>query len=354
MTLIYFILLLSIIVIIHEFGHLLAAKAFNVYCQEFSVGMGPEIYRHKGKETDFVLRLLPLGGFVAMAGDNDNALETDVDETDIPFERTLKGISPIKRIIVMLAGVFNNFLLGLLIISMILLANGSYQKAPEPRIASIAIDSPAEIAGFKENDLITKVAYKGTDIKPIDFSEMSLFIASYDGDGELVFTVERDGSVIDLTVKPLYKQEENRYLIGVTAVDGETIKINFFNSFYYGFLYCISLLKSIFISLIQLLHGLGLDNLSGPVGIYQATGEAASYGLISYLVMMAVISLNIGLMNLLPLPILDGGRVLLTLIEMIIGHPLDKKFEEALMTASLILMLFLFIFTTYRDILRIF
>ena len=111
-----FALLLSVIVSIHEFGHLVAAKIFGVYCKEYSIGMGPKIFSKKGKETEYSIRALPLGGFVAMAGDNENALETSVDTTDIPFERTLPGIARWKRIIIMLAGIFMNMILAIFIL----------------------------------------------------------------------------------------------------------------------------------------------------------------------------------------------------------------------------------------------
>ena len=355
MTLILFLLLLSVIVILHEGGHLIAAKIFNVYCSEYSIGMGPVLWQKQGKETVYSVRALPIGGFVAMAGDTDNELETKVDDSEIPPERTLTGIAKWKKIIIMLAGIAMNFLLAWVIIALVLNAAGGYSLSPKAEIASVVAGSPAEKAGLQAGDLILEISSEnGTSVKPKQFDDLTAYMMTYQGDYALTYKVQRGEQVIDLTVYPSYDNEEGRYLIGIYAPPGEVVKVNLLNCWYYSFDYCRFMISTMLMSLGQLFRGVGLNQLSGPIGIYQATGEAASMGASSYLLMVALISLNIGLINALPLPILDGGRVLLTLVEAVMGRPLSKKMENALMTASTILVLMLFVFATSQDLLRLF
>lgn len=354
LTLILFILLLSLIVVVHEFGHLIVAKMFGVYCHEFSIGMGPAIVSKKGKETTYSIRAFPLGGFVAMAGDSDNALETSVD-VEVPYERTLLGIAPYKKILIMLAGIFMNILLAIFIIAMVFLFNKVYAVAPDTTIASIQENSPAYEAGLMPNDYIVSLSMgNGISSRPKDFNDLLAFIVSYDGNGPITFEVKRGDELLNLEVYPTYNTQEERYVVGIGASESKVVNIDIFNCWYYAIDYACYVIRTIFMSLTQLIRGFGLQNLSGPVGIYRATDQAISMGMQSYFLMLAIISLNIGIFNALPLPIMDGGRVLITIVEMIIGHPISKKFESALMGASVLLLLVILVFATYQDILRLF
>ena len=355
MTLILFLILLSVIVILHEGGHLIAAKIFGVYCEEYAIGMGPVIWQKKGKETKYSVRALPIGGFVAMAGDTDNQLETKVDETEIPPERTLTGIAKWKKIIIMLAGIMMNFLLAWVIVALVLNSAGGYALSPKAEIASVVEGSPAEKAGLQAGDLIVEISSEnGTSVKPKQFDDITAYMMTYEGEYALTYKVKRGDQLLDLKVYPSYSNEEGRYLIGIYAPQAEVVKVNLANCWYYSFDYCRFMMSTMLMTLSQLFRGIGLNQLSGPVGIYQATGQAASMGVSSYLLMMAVISMNIGLINALPLPILDGGRVLLTLVEAVLRRPLSKRLENALMTASTILVLALFLFVTSQDLMRLF
>ncbi len=354
-TIILFIVLLSVIVIIHEFGHLCVAKLFGVYCQEFSVGMGPKIFSKKGKETEYSLRAIPLGGFVAMAGDSDNDLETKVDTTNIPPERTLPGIAPWKRICVMLAGITMNFLLAIVIMSILLLHIGSYSISPEPIIKTVTPGSPAAEAGLMGGDRIVKVSLEnGMSETPDTFYEMSVFLANYDGTGKFYFEIERDGEIKNISVMPEYDAESERYLIGITSGDYQIVDVTLGNCVRFAADHLWTVSKMIITTLLALFRGIGLNNVSGPVGIYNTTAEAVARGASYYFELMALISLNVGIFNALPLPVLDGGRVVLTLIEVVIGHPVSKKIENAVMGISIALLLGLMLLATYQDVLRIF
>ena len=352
-NLILFALLLSIIVSVHEFGHLVAAKIFGVYCKEYSIGMGPKVFSKKGKETEYSIRALPVGGFVAMAGDTDNQLETSVDTTDIPYERTLPGIAVWKRIIVMLAGIFMNLILAILIYSMLILQNGQYVTSSKPEIVSVVEDSPAQKAGIKEGDIVTYIGFlNGLSIAPESYRELISFTSTYDGNGPWKVKVDRNGEKLELEIEPEYYENEDRYLIGIAFSDKamQTVDVNLLNCWKYGIEYAIFIVKLTWSSFLSLFRGMNLSSVSGPIGIYSTVSEAASLGIDYYVQLIAMISINVGIVNALPLPIFDGGRVLLALIELIIGKPLNKKAQDFVMTASLIVLLLLFFFVTYNDI----
>lgn len=353
-TILLFIILLSVIVLIHEFGHLVVAKLFGVYCQEFSIGMGPKLFSKKGKETEYSIRAIPYGGFVAMAGDTDNSLETQVDITNIPKERTLTGIAPWKRILIMLAGIFMNIVLATFIMAMLLLHNGSYAVSPGPTIKTTVKEYPAYEAGIRDNDYILSATLEnGSSIKPDTFMELSSFLNQYDGVGKVYFEVQRGEEVLNISVKPVYVEAEERYLFGINSKDYERVEVNFFNCWGYAIDYLLMITKLLISALKDIFLGRGLNNLSGPVGVFNTTSEAIAMGPEYYFELMALISLNVGIFNALPLPILDGGRVLLTIIEVIIGRPIPEKFQNAVMTISLLIILLLVFFSTYQDIVRL-
>lgn len=355
MALVFFILSLSLIVLVHEFGHLLAAKLFGVYCEEFSVGMGPKLISHRFKETTYSIRAIPLGGFVAMAGDSDNALETSVDQTNIPFERTLKGVARWKGIIIMLAGIFMNFVLAFVIMAMVFLNIGQYVGSPTPVLKEVVVNSPADVAGLQANDEIVYMAYEdlNIDYHPKNFDDVVNFMYGHETE-TLTLQVLRDGEVIETELKAEFNDELNRYLIGISATPSEPVEVNFFNCWGFGAEFLINSTRSIFMSLGQLFKGVGFENLSGPIGVYEVTSDALELGAQTYFMIIAVLSLNIGICNALPLPILDGGRVLISLIEGLIGHPLSQKTINALMSVSMILLMMLFILVTFKDVMHLF
>ena len=350
MTIIYFLILLSVIICLHEAGHLIAAKIFGVYCYEYSFGMGPLLWHKKKKETQYSIRAIPIGGYVSMAG------ETDGDEmypdVEVPEDRRLINKPWWQRIIILLAGVTMNFLLAWLLFSIILLVQGAYAESPPAVVGSVREDSPAELAGFQAGDIILEISKEdGESIKPKTFMDMQTFYT--DDTMEVTYTVERNGQVLDLKVTPKYSEEEGTYLIGISSGDVVVREVNILNCWYYGAkeFKDITVLMGRVIS--NLFHGRGLDQLSGPVGIYQATETSASMGLLSFLFLMAEISLNVGIFNLLPLPVLDGGQVVITLAECISGHKLDNKIKTGLFLICWILLIALMLFATWNDIMRL-
>lgn len=348
MTFIYFILLLSAIVVVHELGHLLTAKMFNVYCYEFSIGMGPKLISKKTKETEYSIRALPIGGFVAMAGEDNN-----YKDVKVPYERTIKGIKKWKQIIIMLAGVFMNFVFALLISSMIYLRAGYYVESAKPVVDSVVKNSVAEASGFLKGDLIEKVILSdGTTIKPKSFNDILPFTQSESN--EITYIVKRNDERIEIKVTPQYDKERNEYLIGIGIPKPEIKKVTILNSFKYGAKQLVSISRIMFIAIVRLFSGKGLEQLSGPVGIYQTTKETVALGFESFMMLIAIFSLNVGIFNLLPVPVLDGGRALITFFEMIFKRDINKKIETAIMIIGWILMIGLMLLATWQDISRLF
>ena len=355
MTFIYFILVFGIIITIHELGHLIAAKSFNVYCEEFSFGMGPRLFGKKFKETTYNVRLFPIGGFVAMAGEAD----ANFDQENIPEERTIKGISKWKQIVVMLSGVFMNFVLGLVFFIAINVIVGQVQLPTQPIIDEVVAGSPADEAGMLANDEIISVIYpKGDVINPKEFSDISTFFELFPGE-TIKFIVNRDGKEIELLITPKLDEQSNRHLIGVQGVPGEVVDLNLFGAIKEGFKDFKQGSTLILKSFQFLIRGIGLNQISGPIGILDQTGQimdqasSIKHGSLILMNLIALFSVNLGIFNLIPLPMFDGGRVVLTLYEIIFKRDINKKVEQGLMTFSLFILVLLIVFTTWNDISRI-
>ena len=346
-----FLTVMSILVIVHEFGHLIAAKSFGVYCKEFAVGMGPKVFSYQSKrsETAYSLRALPLGGFVAMAGE-----PGEIEMEEVPFEKTINGIKPFKRLIIMLAGIFMNLVLAFLVFWSIFQINGIVHE-PEPVIAAVVEGYPADEAGFQANDRIVKMTFKdGTSIEPKVFSDVSLAIMSFE-DNVIDTQILRDGELIDLKVTPVWNEDSQSYVLGIHSTQGSLEKVGVFKTMSYTTSFITGMIVQIFMILKWLVQGIGLNNVGGPVAIFQETSKvsASGFDFLYFWNLIGSLSISLAVMNLLPIPVLDGGRALLTLVEMIIKRPIPKKFENAIMLLGFALMMMLMVFFVFNDIKRL-
>lgn len=343
MNIVYFVLVLGLLVFIHELGHLLAAKAFGVYCQEFALGMGPKLfsYKRKNAETTYSIRALPIGGFVSMAG------EPGEGDMNVPFERSIPGIKPWKRLIIMLAGIFMNFVLAIIIFMGIFFVNGTVD-VPPAIVERVAENSPAEKAGILAGDQIVKLEFfNGKTLKVDTFNELTLGVVTY-ADRELKVTVDRSGEEKTLSMTP--QKDGDRYIIGVYPVQGQHRSVNIFESISLAWFEVVSVVSSLIFVLSSLVKGIGTEAVGGPIEIFKITGQVAQGGILFFFVLVASLSVNLAVMNLLPIPVLDGGRALLTIIEMIIRRPIPKKLENAIMSVGLVMMLVIFVLIMYKDI----
>lgn len=346
LNIIVFIIILTIIVSFHEFGHFLLAKLNGVYVYEFSIGMGPKLFGKTIGETEYSIRAIPIGGFCQLAGE-------DLDEDDskkVPKNRRLQNKSPLQRFLIMAFGPINNFILAVFILLLIALIWGG--STMNPVISSVMKDSAAEGAGIRNGDTVLEV--NGHKIKTSD--DLSLYLAVADPKKESEFKVERDdGTYKTIKVKPKKVGEGKKasYVYGIEMKQKKTNGIG--QAFVYTFNKTISIFKQMFVTVSYLFTGkISLNQLSGPVGIYSVVGESRAMGIVNLIYLMAFLSINVGFINLLPIPAFDGGHILFIIIELIKGSPVEPELENKIHAVFLTLLFILMIFITFNDILRLF
>lgn len=343
LSIIYFILILGIIVLVHEFGHFFFAKLFGIYVYEFAIGMGPKIFSKKGKkgETVYSLRAIPIGGFCQLAGEG-----LDEDEK-LPKDRLLQSKSVWQRFLVMFFGAGNNFILALVVLFFLGLIVGSPGNSTV--IPGVIEGSPAEIAGLKANDDIKKI--NGETAKTLDDVQLYLTIAT----GETEFTVLREGKEVTVKVTPLEGEEAKTkgYSYGIEFK--REIEHGFLPAIKYAFSKFGALYRQMVLTIKELFTGrVSVKELSGPVGIYSAVDQTRSSGFSNLLYLLALLSLNVGFVNLIPFPAFDGGRILFLLIEKIKGSPVKAETENLIHNIGFFILLGLVILVTINDIIKLF
>lgn len=342
MTLLYFIIILGVIISIHEFGHFIFAKKSGIYVYEFSIGMGPVIWRHKREndETEYCLRLFPIGGFVQMAG------EEIEDDKSVPKDMKFGAKTFGQKFMTVIAGIMMNFVLAIVLLFIVGLVNGSPQN--KAIVGEIDSSFPA-YSVLQEGDHILKINGKNANTT----DKLTLQLQVFKGQ-TAVFEVERDGKIMDVTVEPKKVEEEGKDVYRYGFKINDEVETGFFPAIKYAFTKTFSLIHQMIFIVFYLITGqLSLGSLSGPVGIYNVVGDAASTGIISLLYLTAYISINIGFINFLPIPAFDGGRILFLLIEKVKGSPVNPKLENTIHSIGLFLLLALMILVTYNDIIKL-
>ena len=334
MTIIYFILILGITITIHEFGHFIFAKKSGIHCYEFSIGMGPRLlkFNRKNDETDYCLRLFPIGGYVSMAGE-----QNDTDE-NVAKDKHFINKPWHQKLIVVLAGVTFNFLLAIVLLFIVGLINGvpSYKA----QVGDVIAGSPAALAGLQEGAIINKI----NDQKVASADMFTLYFQKANGKE---ITLETDKGTY--TIKPSKNKD---YTYGFKM--GGVVEKGFIPALKYSFWKFYSLIVQMIFVIGYLITGnLGLNNLAGPVGIYNIVGQSAEAGFINVVFLTALICINVGLINLLPFPAFDGFRAVLLIIEKITKKKINSKFETIVNGVGLVLLILLMIVITYNDILRL-
>lgn len=346
MAIIYFILILSLIVLVHEFGHFIFAKMFGIYVYEFSIGMGPKIFskKKKGGETYYSIRAIPLGGFVSLAGEQ-------VEEDDsVPKDRKLQAKPAWQRFLVMFFGAGNNFILAVLLLFSIGLCFGSTDQTPY--ISSVEPDYPAAQAGLEANDKVLKI----NEHKVSSIDDISLYVTLANKEKPIKFVVEKTNGNIETYQIQAQKQkvkDTETYVIGIT-MEGKEQK-GFVAAVKYSISKTKAIFKQMFVVIGNLITGnLSINSLSGPVGIYNVVDQQSKTGLANMLYLIAYLSINVGVINLIPLPAFDGGRILFLLIEKIKGSPVKASTENLIHNIGFILLILLMIYVTIHDIITIF
>jgi regulator of sigma E protease len=351
-----FIVVLGIMIFFHELGHFLVAKFFNVKVLKFALGFGPKIVGKVVGETEYSIRYIPLGGFVKMLGeDEEEEGELQVispDETERAFNRQ----HPLKRIAIVAAGPFFNLVLALFLFCGLYLISGNYVMTTE--IGQVRDGSPADIAGLKKGDLVLSV--QGKMIK--DWDEMKTMVQEA-SESPIAIEVEREGLKIQVSVIPeqtviknLFGEDVKSVLIGIVASNKyEKIDLGTTQAIKQSFLETWKWIKLTCLVVVKLFQGVvPLKTVGGPIMIGQMTGQLAKEG-ISYLIpFMGIISINLGILNLFPIPILDGGVIIFLILELVMGKPLSLKKREWAQKIGFSLLMVLMAIVFYNDILRLF
>lgn len=328
MTLIYSIIVFLFVILVHEFGHFAVAKLCGIKVNEFSIGMGPLIAKKMTKETQYSLRALPIGGYVAMEGED--------EESNDP--RSFQNAAPLKKIAVLIAGAGMNFLLAISVLFIFFINTGVSSTIIESTIPN----SPAQNIGISANDRILEI--DGIKIK--EWNDISEAINNSEKD-ILPIKFESNGKIIEKEFTP--NVEAGQKTLGIISKRVMDPKKSITSAFGATF----DIIKGVVLFIIHLFTGKqNISNLSGPVGVVRIIGRSGQMGFIYFIYIFGAISANIGAFNLLPLPALDGGKVFLTLIEMLTKKRVPEKVESAISQVGLILLLGLVVYITiFNDIL---
>ena len=346
-SLLVLIFILGIIILVHEFGHFIWAKIFKVHIYEFSIGMGPIIFTHKGKDkVDYNIRAIPIGGFVSMAG------EVYEDDEKIDKKAFMCNKPWYQRVIILVAGVFNNFLLAILILFISSLIWGGTINIPE--VKDVVADMPMAEAGIVAGDKILEI--NGRKVSNWDNAQILLIMKSKDNIYDLKIE-HNDGDIENIKVSPIVEKDEETgietQVFGV-YIEQETMT-GLWGSIKYSFIKFGSIVNSMALTIEGLFTGkISIQALSGPVGMYEVVDESISYGISYMLYIIAFLSINVGFINILPFPAFDGGHVFFLIIEKIKGSPVNSKFENACHLIGFALLFLLMIYITIQDVIRFF
>ncbi|MGM0212529.1 RIP metalloprotease RseP [Enterococcus sp. AZ109] len=419
-TIVTFLIVFGVLVIVHEFGHFFFAKRAGILVREFAIGMGPKIYAHMGKDgTTYTLRLLPIGGYVRMAGLEDeetelspgmpmsleldgqgnvqrinvskkvqlpNSIPLELIAADLVDDLTIRGyengdesqeviytvnhdatvieengtevrIAPRDvqfqsatigaRMLTNFAGPMNNFILTIILFIALAFMQGGISVPNTNQIGTVQPGSPAAEAGIEDNSRILAI----NDKEISDWNDLTAEIQANPGK-EVTMVVAEDGNERTISLTPETTENAGQKIgrIGV----GPHMKTGIVDMVAGGFSQTWNLVKEIFKALGSLVTGFSLNKLGGPVMMYQMSSQAASQGIRTVIYLMAFLSVNLGIVNLLPIPAFDGGKILLNIIEALRGKPMDPEKEGLITMAGFVFIMVLMILVTWNDISRFF
>jgi regulator of sigma E protease len=324
----------GVLIFVHELGHFIAGRWAGIQINEFAIGMGPKLFSKEKNGTVYSVRAVPMGGFCAFEGEDE----------DNPSPKAFSNAKLYKRIIVIIAGSVMNLLLGLILLGIL--------SAQKPMLGTTMI------AGFREGSVSSQYLEQGDEIKKVNGHRVRtdndiIYEFIRDADGIVTMQIVRDNEKLDLTIP--FKMENydgisaiylDFYVYGVEPTPMGVVK-NAFN-------WTITIIKEVWGSLIDLITGrYHVNDLSGPVGVTTAISQAAQTGWTSFMTLVAFITVNLGVFNLLPLPAVDGGRLLFLLLELVRGKPVSAKYEGLVHAAGFMLLILLMVVVTFNDIVKL-
>lgn len=351
-SIIAFIIVLGVLIFFHEFGHFLLARLMGVGVLKFSLGFGPKIISKKIGFTEYCISLLPFGGFVKMVGEKPDA---EIDPDQIPISFSHKHV--VKRLAIVAAGPIFNFFLAILIFWGLFQFYG--KLIVTPLVGSVQDGSPAFVSGLKKGDMITQV----NGIPVASWDKMGAIISGSNGESlKISFTRNDSDHIIDILpeetiIKNLFGEDVKRYIIGISS--GGSLfskKLNIIQSFLESVHQVYYISKLTLLGLVKMIQGTvsAKDNLGGPIQIAKMAGDFYREGLPNFLSFMAFLSVSLAILNLFPIPVLDGGHILFFTIELITGRPVNLKAQEFAQMVGLTILLLLMGYAFYNDIMKLF
>lgn len=342
-----FIILLGVLIFVHEFGHFIVAKLAGVKVLKFSLGFPPAMIKRKWGETEYILSWIPLGGYVKLLGEDP---ESDEEIAPEDANRTFTSKPLLARMAVILAGPLSNYVAAAVLLSAGYMAGWPVLVA---EVGKVLDNTPAQKAGFVTGDRVLAI-----DGKRIWRWDDMRAIIEKSPDKPLEVTVERNGKEKDLTVTPALSEQKDIFgeslgRIGV-APSGKAETLGPIAAVKEGVRFTFHLTKLVAVTLVKLVKGeISAKTLGGPITIVQASGESLKAGVFSFIILMSYISINLAIINLLPIPILDGGHLLFFIIEAVIRRPVTGKVREIAVQAGFLMIVFLMALVFYNDISRI-
>jgi regulator of sigma E protease len=364
MTIILFLVVLAVLIFVHELGHFVVAKKSGIRVDEFAIGFPPKILSWVRGETKYALNLIPFGGYVKIFGENPD----DESMTGADSKRSFVNAKKWKQVCVLLSGIGMNIVFAWILISvsfmfgsLVPVGEGAsnyskYIKDSQVVLTGVLADSPAEKAGLKQGDKLLSVESVGG--KDLNITKVRELIEK-NTDGQIDISYERAGVANNIIATAEVNSTDNKKVIGIYMENVGIVKLNPFLALWEGGKLTVTTFKQVAVGLgtflFQALKGQGdFSQVSGPVGIVGMVGDAASFGFAYLLGFVAFISLNLAVINLIPFPALDGGRVLFVIIEAIIRRPIKPVIANTANTVGFFILIILMLVITYRDIMKFF
>ena len=376
-TILAAIFVFGLLVLVHELGHFIVAKLTGMRVDEFAIGFGPKLWSRKYGETLYAIRAVPLGGFNRIAGmdyeiiermGNESAADAEDSSRDSGWKRYVPSVGrdnvvmvpdeegagerayfrrPVwARMMMVLAGSFMNFILPLFIFFGIFYFSGVATPSPEPVIGAVMAEKPAAMAGLRQGDRILTI--DGREVTK--WEDISQYIQGAEGK-PFKLTYQREEEVLSTTLIPEEEPNSKRVIIGITS-SADIYQPGILEAAGLAVQKVAFVLMAMLGALAQLIQGTGAAELSGPVGVAQMAGQVAHQGILPLLNFAAFLSLNLGLINLLPVPALDGGHFVMLVLEGLRGKPLGPKAMYYIQAAGVTLLVSLMIFTTFNDLMK--
>lgn len=353
-SIISFIIVLGLLIIVHEFGHFILAKLFKVKVLKFSIGFGPKMFGRTFGETEYLVSAFPLGGYVKMFGEQ--------SDEEIPVEEEGRSFSakPVwQRFLIVAAGPVSNLLFAVFLFFMIFAIAGLPTPVDNTVIGAVSADSPAAHAGLEIGDRIISINGRETD----KWLEVADSIANSNGE-PVELMIERQGKRLKITGHPevspsrnIFGEEiEKRYMLGISRSEEVTYeKISLLQAIKGGFAQTWSLIYLTIMGIVKMIQAvIPASELGGPIMIAQLAGKQMEAGWINLVYFMGLISVNLGILNLLPIPILDGGHLMFFSYEALLRRPMSQKAMEICQQIGLVILVSLMVFVFYNDIVRLF